>query len=311
MSGSLDFPAKYDNTARGVSIAVAVLLGSVVVATHSPIFAIPLLLIVVVSYVLAPQGYAVADGFLVVRRVAGNIRIPLNDIRSIHAADSGDLTGSIRLWGSGGLFGYYGLYRTPGIGVCRWYVTDRSRPVFVTAGKTYVVSPLDTDAFIAALPSGAADLTTVAESNLQRNLGRYIGLAIGGVAIALVTATLLYAPGPPGYTLTPDSLTIHDRIYPVTLKPDGIDIPAIRTVSIDGDSPWRPVMRTNGFANVHYHAGWFRDAGGQKVRMYRADGHQLVLLPPKGDGTPVLYEAKDPPAFIQQLRTAWAASPAR
>ena len=45
--------------------------------------------------------------------------------------------------------------------------------------------------------------------------------------------------------------------------------------------------------------------------MYRADGHQLVLLPPKDDGAPVLYEAKDPAAFIQQLGTVWNAPPAR
>lgn len=311
MSGDLEFPAKYDKTALGVSIAVAVLLGGIVVAMRSPVFAIPLILVVAVSYALAPQSYAIADGFLVVRRVASNIRIPLQDIREVRAADSGELSGSIRLWGNGGLFGYYGLYRVPGLGVCRWYVTDRNRPVFVTAGKTYVVSPLDTDAFIAALPAGVTNLPPVAETDAEWNLGLYIGLAIGGVAIALVTATLLYAPGPPGYTLTPDTLTIHDRFYPVTLKPAAIDIPAIRTVSIDGDSPWRPVMRTNGFANVHYRAGWFRDAAGQKVRMYRADGHQLVLLPPKGDAAPVLFEVKDPPAFIQQLRTLWDASPAR
>jgi len=307
----MDFPAKYDNVARGVSVAIAVLLGSVVIATHSPVFAIPLVLILAVSYALSPQGYAVADGFLVVRRVAGNIRIPFSDIRAVRAADSGELTGSIRLWGSGGLFGCYGLYRTPGIGLCRWYVTDRSRPVIVSASKTYVVSPLDTDAFIAALPAGVNNSPPVAETAAQRNIGRYIGLSVGGLVTALVAAALLYAPGPPGYTLTPDSLTIHDRIYPVTLKPAAVDIPGIRTVSIDGDSPWRPVMRTNGFANVHYRAGWFRDAGGQQVRMYRADGHQLVLLPPKGHGTPVLLEAKDPSAFIEQLRTAWTASPAR
>ena len=311
MSGDLEFPAKYDKTARTVSVAIAVLLGGIVVATRSPVFAIPLLLVIAVSYVLAPQSYAIADGFLIVRRLASNVRIPLQDIREVHAAGSGDLTGSIRLWGSGGLFGYYGLYRTPGIGLCRWYVTDRSRPVVVTAAKTYVVSPLDTEAFIAALPAGITNLPVIGATGAERNFGRYIGLAIGGVTIALVTATLLYAPGPPGYTLTPDSITIHDRFYPVSLKPAAIDIPAIRTVSIDGDSPWRPVMRTNGFANVHYHAGWFRDAGGQQVRMYRADGHQLVLLPPKGDGAHVLFEVKDPPAFIRQLRTLWDASPAR
>ncbi len=307
----MTFTARYDNTARAVSVAITVVLGVIVVMTHSPVFAIPLLLVIAVSYILSPQGYAVADGFLVIRRLVGSIRIPLSEIREVRAVERLDLHGSIRLWGSGGLFGYYGLYRTPGLGMCKWYVTDRSRPVIVTAEKIFVLSPIDTAAFIAALPAAASTLPPLTESNAQQNPGRYIKLAIGLAAIALVTATLLYSPGPPDYTLTPDSLTIHDRFYGVTLPASAIDVPAIRTVSIDGDSEWRPVMRTNGFANVHYHSGWFRDAGGQTVRMYRADGHQLVLLPPKGHGTPVLLETKDPPAFIEQVRTLWVTPPAR
>ena len=46
--------------------------------------------------------------------------------------------------------------------------------------------------------------------------------------------------------------------------------------------------RTNGFANAHYASGWFRVASGKTVRMYRAGGTRLVLLPPKGDGAAVL-----------------------
>ena len=64
-------------------------------------------------------------------------------------------------------------------------------------------------------------------------------------------------------------------------------------------------MRTNGFANAHYRSGWFRVANGQKVRMYRADGTRLLLLPPKGDGAAVLLEAKDPEQFLDELRRQW------
>ena len=40
--------------------------------------------------------------------------------------------------------------------------------------------------------------------------------------------------------------------------------------------------------------------------MYRADSKRLVLLPPKGDAAPVLYEVKDPEQFVCSLRQEWA-----
>ena len=79
----------------------------------------------------------------------------------------------------------------------------------------------------------------------------------------------------------------------------------MRTVDISTDPHWRPVMRTNGFANAHYRAGWFKVAGGEKVRMYRAESKQLVLFPSKGDAPPVLLEVAQPESFIQEVRSAW------
>jgi len=73
-----------------------------------------------------------------------------------------------------------------------------------------------------------------------------------------------------------------------------------------GCADWRPVARTNGFANSHYRSGWFRVAGGQKVRMYQADARRLCLLPPKASGAAVLVEVREPEKFAQQLRQAWA-----
>jgi hypothetical protein len=125
------------------------------------------------------------------------------------------------------------------------------------------------------------------------------------LVILLVAGALLYAPGPPRYTLTSGGLTIHDRFYPVTLKAADVDVEHIQVVDIDADTHWRPIMRTDGFANAHYHSGWFRVAGGEKVRMYRADGRLLVLIPPRAKGTPVLIEVKQPESFIQTMRQAW------
>lgn len=132
-------------------------------------------------------------------------------------------------------------------------------------------------------------------------------IALAGVAVALlgVAFALLYAPGAPGYTLTADTLTIHDRFYPVTLRAEDVDVGQARIVDLTADPEWRPTLRTNGFSNLHYHAGWYRVAGGKKVRMYRADCKQVVLLPPRGAGVAVLYEVGEPARFIAELRRQW------
>src|ERR1700722_5018930 len=84
----------------------------------------------------------------------------------------------------------------------------------------------------------------------------------------------------------------------------------IRIVDLTQNTEWRPTVRTNGIAIVHYRSGWFRVAGGQKVRLYQGDGQRVVLLPPKGEDAPVLYQAADPENFVNEIRTAWSATAA-
>jgi hypothetical protein len=60
------------------------------------------------------------------------------------------------LGGSGGLFGYYGLFSTSKLGRSTWYVTNKSNSVVViTAAKTVLLSPDDPDAFLATLATYA------------------------------------------------------------------------------------------------------------------------------------------------------------
>jgi hypothetical protein len=233
----------------------------------------------------------------------------------VRAAAPDDLKGCIRLFGNGGLFGYYGLFRTSKLGKCSWYVTNRDNAVvLITSAKTVILSPDDVNGFVATIRTIASipnAQRSEPASGSARSIrsgglpGKIIGVAIGILVILLVAGSLLYSPGPPRYTLTPDGLTIHDRFYPVTLKAADVDIERVQVVDIDANTDWRPTMRTNGFSNMHYHAGWFKVGNGKKVRMYRADGRRLVLFPPKADGAPVLVEVSQPEAFIQKMRQAW------
>jgi hypothetical protein len=91
----------------------------------------------------------------------------------------------------------------------------------------------------------------------------------------------------------------------VTLPAADVDVPQVRVINIATDAEWRPVKRTNGFGNSHYESGHFRVAGGQDVRLYRAGGKRLVLLPAKGGGSSVLLQAADPDKLVSEIRSEW------
>jgi Bacterial PH domain len=308
------FSASWDRTTWIISTLVAVLLLSVAIAAHSIIAPCLAALVIFFSYAYSTRGYAVSDQTLTIKRLIGDIHIPLDRIRRVRVAAGEDLSGCIRLWGSGGLFGYYGLYRTAGLGKSTWYVTNRSKAlVLITETKTIVVSPNEQDGFLEAIRASVPAMDAPGAESMFQTLDsvtgtRRTGIAgalVGVAAVALAVAGMLYSPGAPGYTLTPESLSIHDRFYPVSIDASTVDVSGIHVVDINVDRDWRPTMRTNGFSNPHYHAGWFRVAGGQKVRMYRANSTRLVLLPPKSDSAPVLYEVADPDNFVAEVRREW------
>ena len=110
------------------------------------------LIVTLISFAYSPRGYAVADRSIIVRRMAGQVRIPLDEVRELRRSTDDDLRGCIRLRGSGGLFGYYGLFRSSKLGEFTEYVTNRSNSVvLITGSKTVLFSPDDVDGFLNAI----------------------------------------------------------------------------------------------------------------------------------------------------------------
>lgn len=307
------FSASYDRATKIMSAAVCILLFVVALAVHQVIVAFVAVLVIALGYAYSPRGYAVSDRAVIVKRLIGNVHIPLERVREVRRVTTDELTRSIRVWGSGGMFGYYGLFRTSRLGKCWWYLTNRQNAVVViTKSKCALFSPDDVDGFLAAIHT-ETPVYAVHEAwrsigpdyESHFSLGKWIGIAIGALFVALVVLALRYSPGPPRYTLTSESLTIHDRFYPVTVKAADVDVARIQVVDIGIGGEWSPTRRTNGFSNSHYHSGWFRVANGRTVRMYRADGTLLALLPPKGVGNPVLLEVGDPERFVEEVQRKW------
>ncbi|PIS46490.1 MAG: hypothetical protein COT17_08240 [Elusimicrobia bacterium CG08_land_8_20_14_0_20_51_18] len=103
------------------------------------------------TYIYSPRGYAITATHLVIRRAWKPVLLELAEIEKAEALSGEMLAYSFRLWGSGGLFGFFGLFINRKLGRYTAYYTDFSKLVLVKAGKTYVISPSDTREFLAAL----------------------------------------------------------------------------------------------------------------------------------------------------------------
>lgn len=309
------FSLSHDSVSKIVTSAVVVVFLVIAGAVHSVTIAGFTALLLVAAYAWSPAGCSIRDGAVVVERLIGDVKIPLAGIREVRIATADDLCGCIRLFGSGGLFGYYGVFRTSRLGKSIWYVTNRRHLVVIVSDSgTAMLSPDDAEGFVSAVRTAsrivpAISVSFPAPAGLPQPGSGRVGWKKAAVLIpvaVVVTVSMFYAPGPPAYTLTRESLTIHDRFYPVTLNAASVDVASARVIDFDRDTDWKPVVRTNGFANARYHSGWFRVASGKVVRLYRADAARVVLLPPKGAGTPVLLETKEPEKFLADLQRNWA-----
>jgi hypothetical protein len=152
VSAPVRFSASYDRTTTIVTALTCVAMAVATYVSQKPFVAWISAAIIAAGYAYSPQRYEVGDGMIVVKRLIGNVRVPLDHLREARLITPEDLRGAIRLWGSGGLFGYYGIFRTSKLGNCRWYVTNRATMlVVVTKSKTTLYSPDDPDGFLAAV----------------------------------------------------------------------------------------------------------------------------------------------------------------
>ena len=89
-----------------------------------------------------PSSYVVGPRSLGIKRPFGSINIPIADIESVSRVPARDVVTGIRLFGSGGMFGYFGIYTTWKYGKVSMWATDRTKLILIeTAKRKYVISP--------------------------------------------------------------------------------------------------------------------------------------------------------------------------
>jgi hypothetical protein len=105
-------------------------------------------IILIPSYMYSVKGYQITGGKLVIQRVFSklNREIKLSEIESVSIPLKSDFRWTIRTFGNGGVFGYYGMFANPKLGSFREYVTNRKNRIMIILKATknkIVISPED------------------------------------------------------------------------------------------------------------------------------------------------------------------------
>jgi hypothetical protein len=158
----MEFNAPWSDTLRMMSVGGSVLLmGAAALATRKRAAWLRVTVLVVAvgflvgSWGFAPSGYRVEDKTVTVKRLFGDVVIERGAVTGVRPFEDSDGEGMMRTAGNGGLFGYYGKYKSDRLGEHRWYVTHMARRVVVeTRDGAVVMSPDDPARFIAAVKPG-------------------------------------------------------------------------------------------------------------------------------------------------------------
>ena len=104
-------------------------------------------------------GYNLQPQELRIIRLGWSKDIPYNEIVDIEYSPDA-MMGSLRKFGIGGFFSYYGMFKNRVLGDYKAYATHRKNTVVITikSGKKIVVTPSDPERFVEEL-KGASEKT--------------------------------------------------------------------------------------------------------------------------------------------------------
>ena len=108
----------------------------------------------IISYLFAPRSFELTPSGIIVRRALRSFEIPYEEIIEVRRI-SWSLWFTlvqVRVCGSGGLYGFYGLFKLKNIGKVWLYVTNRHNAILIkTKEKQYIISPGEPEEFLRKL----------------------------------------------------------------------------------------------------------------------------------------------------------------
>jgi len=126
------------------------ILNKIPITSHFIVF-IPFCLLII-TFLFVPISYKVTIDKIIINKVWGAIEINKADIIEVIPPASDDLKGNIRLFASGGLFGYFGRYKSQKLGQYSMYAgsikVNNLLIIRMKDGTKYVISPKRKEEFL-------------------------------------------------------------------------------------------------------------------------------------------------------------------
>lgn len=155
----MEFKASMSNTVKAMTtlmliIIVVALIPTVLFLNGYPTLklGIELLLLVtlLISWGFSTRGYTILGSQLCIKRPFGDRTFDLRDVRKSEKVTAKDLRFSLRTFGNGGLFGYYGKFLNRKFGHMTWYATNLNNAVLLKLkdGSKVLVTPDEAERFL-------------------------------------------------------------------------------------------------------------------------------------------------------------------
>lgn len=157
----MTYKTSLDTSAKVTTIAITILFAAIIIGQISlikdngnaaPIFTtVASLLIYFGTFSFRPISYRLADDKLIIHRLLADIKIERSEIKSVEQIDKENLSWSVRVFGVGGLFGYWGKFTNRKIGSMTWYATRRNNAVLIKTiyNKVIILTPNEPEKFVA------------------------------------------------------------------------------------------------------------------------------------------------------------------
>jgi uncharacterized membrane protein len=136
------YSVSLDNSAKIITGLILLLTVSMLAfGAFKP--ALVLVIIVIICYGYQPRKYVLTKTHLTILRLFGAASIETEKISSVEQASHELVKGSIRAFGVGGLFGYFGEFINAKLGRMTWYATRRTNYVLIKTAdhRKFVLTP--------------------------------------------------------------------------------------------------------------------------------------------------------------------------
>ena len=152
---SLDKMSMVTTTATTLLIIYICFTQVVQAPQTTPVVALTLGVVLPATYLycllMMPLAYSVTQNHIRVRRLLADWELRRDSVSAVRILEHKEMGFTLRLFGVGGLFGYFGMFRNARLGNFRMLGTRRNKALLIETitGKKFVITPDDPKEFIA------------------------------------------------------------------------------------------------------------------------------------------------------------------